>query len=705
MKTLRTPLVYVALALESMLFSNIKENIHLKTNHMKKFFSIITILFLLGIPVKAQWNQKGTGLSSLTDPICVVNDSVIWIKDQIGDKFSITTNGGNSWKTKNLPASFLNPVGYAGGSLSAVSSKTAFFIQSISTATSLGGVYKTTDGGDTWNRQSTAFNSASSFPDLVYFWNENEGVAIGDGIVNGVMEIYTTTNGGVQWNLVPTANMPMESQPVWSINTNKYIRVKGNTIYVLAELWNDHLAIIYKSTNKGLSWSEIKTPIPMLNASFDFKDDFNGLLSNYDATKKKYSLYSTSNGGSSWAIIDSTSNIGDLQYIPSKNSYFSTNYSLGIFAYSDNDGINWTKNASFSGIGLYSVASTPSGRIFVGGRGTIYSSDNYKGVNVAANQAIITGSKSIDILFSGNVDIASAQDTASYVVDYRQMKDTSSNWIYEKIRLSSATVDNTNKSLVHLVANTDLPIDTIYTRILSVKGLDGFLVLSKSISIIHNNLTNYANSKFALIGSSYFLDNMLGGTKASWNTCWKDSKNNIQPSVPVVSGSGLIYTWNFPGVYLDGVNQGMFKFCTPNSDNTTPNWSISPIGSVEITKYTGNAAADVDRTTDANGAFIILTAGAIKQYDLQLIIDQTSGKDVFTLNANYSDATGIPLISESVSIVQYNVYSILGRLVSSGASENGLTIQNLKQKLTNGIYIIKAKLSNGQIRNLKVQIK
>jgi photosystem II stability/assembly factor-like uncharacterized protein len=147
---------------------------------MKKIFPILIAGLLLGIPLKAQWTQTLTGQSSLMDAVCVENDSVIWIKDQMGDKFSITKDRGKTWTTKSFPAAIAS--NRMCGSLSAVSDKVAYVIVSMPSATATQGIYQTTDGGDTWTRQATAFNAASSFPDIVYFWNANEGIVIGDGI-------------------------------------------------------------------------------------------------------------------------------------------------------------------------------------------------------------------------------------------------------------------------------------------------------------------------------------------------------------------------------------------------------------------------------------------------------------------------------------------------------------------------------------------
>jgi len=595
---------------------------------MNKFFTILTACMLMALSMKAQWIQTLTGQKSvsgqsdLIDAISVVNDNVIWIQDQSGNEFSITLDGGKTWTTKGFPALTENK-DFA--DLTAVTDKVAYAVLSQSAGTFTHGIYITTDGGDTWVRQATAFNSLSSFPDLVHFWNENEGVAIGDGIgaANGILEVYTTTNGGAQWNPVPAANMPVTAPWDWTFNGQSFIRVNGNTVYIMGGT-----STMYKSTNKGLNWTAITTPTTRgTDVSFDFKDDSNGLLSNYNQTTKVFSVYSTANGGGNWTLINSTSMISQIKYIPSLDVYFSANtlFSAGSagFSYSADNGVTWTKHPSFIDVGMKQINYTPSGNIFIGGWGYMYNTTNYTGVNLSLNKSKLTGTKNIDLTFSSNLDVASAQDITNYLINYR-MNNVAT---YTDIALLSATVDPADNAVVHLVTSASLPIDTCYIKVLNVKAINGISVINNSktsrSNVINTSLKDYSNVKYALIGTGYYLNNVPDGAKAVWNICWKDALNNIQASVPLISENGKVFTWIFPAVWMNGganLSDGMFKFCIPYNDNT-PNWIIEPIGSEVIDSYTGSAIAEVDRVSDINGALSILTSGLTKKYDIRLIID------------------------------------------------------------------------------------
>ena len=147
-------------------------------------------------------------------------------------QFTKTTNGGTTWTPGNIN------VGNAGLGISmihGISSTTAWLAAYPNAAGQLGGIWKTTNGGSTWTKQTTAtFNNASSFTNVVHFWDANEGFCMGDPI-NGEFEIYRTTNGGTNWTLVTGANIPNPLSGEYGYT--RQMEVVGNSVWF--------------STNKG----------------------------------------------------------------------------------------------------------------------------------------------------------------------------------------------------------------------------------------------------------------------------------------------------------------------------------------------------------------------------------------------------------------------------------------------------------------------
>lgn len=313
--------------------------------------------------LKTKWNPTRFGQDSWALDISVANDSTVWVKDANADSVSMTTNGGVSWISKPLPLAEGFPAG-AGG-ISALDGSNAFYILSSGNSK---GIYRTTDGGNSWTKQTTGFNQNSLFPDIVHFWNEKEGVAIGDASPD--FEIYTTTNGGIQWNRVDKKNMPDgKSEGTW--NSQETYSVVGNSIFYLTTS-----ARIFKSADKGKTWNVINTPFHNANDStltFDFKDNDNGLISYCSHDGQKYKMYRTTDGGQTWNTLTTNNFYQRIKYIPNAGAYFSMNINGGL-SYSCDDGQTWTNIPDFKTVKLRTVGFSPNGKIFWGGLRNIYSS-------------------------------------------------------------------------------------------------------------------------------------------------------------------------------------------------------------------------------------------------------------------------------------------------------------------------------------------
>ena len=142
-------------------------------------------------------------------------------------RYSKTIDGGTTWTTGAID------LGADGANLEinnihGISATVAYAAVCPKTQTAVGGVWKTTDGGTVWIRQD-AFNNAGSNPELAYFWNANNGVAVGDP-VNGYFEIYTTSNGGANWTRTASSPAIMSIDQNESGLPNKFT-VTGNTIW------------------------------------------------------------------------------------------------------------------------------------------------------------------------------------------------------------------------------------------------------------------------------------------------------------------------------------------------------------------------------------------------------------------------------------------------------------------------------------------
>lgn len=277
---------------------------------MKKLLLLSILLMVLNAQAQDVWTEYATAQpanSTGVRSISIVDENVTWLNMACGTincttirRYAKTVNGGTQWTTGAIDLG-PNAVNLQIANIHGVSADVAYAsVCPTNPGGTLGGVWKTTDGGSTWTRQaSAAFSDPASFTKLVYFWNANEGIAAGDP-VNGYFEIYRTTDGGSNWTRIAStpALVPVASQEYTL--TNQFT-VSGNSIWI--ETTSGRLL---HSADKGATWSAYQTPIIDFGGGINgsdtgdvaFSDANNGLLlANF------YELYRTQDAGATWAPV------------------------------------------------------------------------------------------------------------------------------------------------------------------------------------------------------------------------------------------------------------------------------------------------------------------------------------------------------------------------------------------------------------------
>jgi len=328
---------------------------------MKRLILILVITFANFSPAIAQtWNNLPCPQPFAFD-ISVSEGDVIWTKGQSSPEmgFSLSTDGGASWVTKDFPPLFLSN-DFSLGVLSGVNATTAYIIVSTAADQSAVGVYKTIDAGDTWSREPNLFNDIGSFPNQVHFWDADRGFALGDGF-----EIYEYSFG--TWNPATVV-----ANAGFGINTNQFLRIVGNTAYSMT-----NNGTLLKTTDYGANWTEIPMPftnqINQIDLSFDFKDENNGIIVFNDAVNNE--AYSTSDGGLNWTSMgtDLPNLLHVIKYAPAFQRYYSVgrNANLGL-AYSEDDGVTWVNEPSFAGVNLGEMENAIDGTVYLGSSNSVY---------------------------------------------------------------------------------------------------------------------------------------------------------------------------------------------------------------------------------------------------------------------------------------------------------------------------------------------
>jgi photosystem II stability/assembly factor-like uncharacterized protein len=263
--------------------------------------SVFFLLILCQISI-AQWAPNYTFPNSawIWQPF-PVNENVLWgeIEYNNGEGgFFRTSDGGVNWSNDTLP-----DVNYT-TSINARSAATAFY--TIGSLTNVSKVLKTMDGGSSWIIQTTAFGN-NNFIDFIYFFDDNNGCVLGEP-VGGYLEVYTTTNGGNNWIRVPNSNIPVSLAneiPIYRAHS-----VFSNTIWVPVSVSNTNQFRIYKSTDKGYTWTISNTfatsSINLLPTSIAFQSQLEGLLilSKFNINNSSYQILKTTDGGTNWLNIN-----------------------------------------------------------------------------------------------------------------------------------------------------------------------------------------------------------------------------------------------------------------------------------------------------------------------------------------------------------------------------------------------------------------
>ncbi|MFY1045445.1 T9SS type A sorting domain-containing protein [Chryseobacterium sp. GP-SGM7] len=334
--------------------------------------NVLFSVFALAINVSAysqlSWSSQNsafTAVSTGINPLAVVDNNTVWALGYDGSAsganfqtFSKTTNAGTTWTSGSINVGNAN---YLISDLTAVSGTTAWVTATPTAGGNGGGVWKTTNSGTTWTKQTTAsFSSNASFANTVHFWDENNGVAMGDP-TGTLFEIYTTTNGGTTWTKLTSASVaPATSGEYGYVHLKE---VAGDNVW-----FGTSTGRIFKSANKGVTWTVVSTPL----------SDFGGLAESGKIAIKDANtawilsdlgtVYSTTNGGTSWSTISTITQSSDITFVPGTTSTLIAVGNGTGSSISTNGGTSWTTIESSNSI--VSVAALNASTIFGGGFNT-----------------------------------------------------------------------------------------------------------------------------------------------------------------------------------------------------------------------------------------------------------------------------------------------------------------------------------------------
>jgi photosystem II stability/assembly factor-like uncharacterized protein len=187
------------------------------------------------------------------------------------------------------------------------------------------------------------------FYDSMQFWNDDEGIAIGDP-TEDTFSIIVTRDGGETWTKLLSDKLPTNAKGEAAFAaSNSNIVIKGNDTWLVS---GGKKSRVFYSPDKGKTWKVVETPIVagrLMTGIFtaDFYDSKHGFIAGGDyefPNKKTDNKAFTTDGGKTWQLIGQEMGFGYascVQYVPGGNGKEIICVGSEGIQYSQNGGQNW----------------------------------------------------------------------------------------------------------------------------------------------------------------------------------------------------------------------------------------------------------------------------------------------------------------------------------------------------------------------------
>ena len=270
---------------------------------MLKQIRLLAACLLFTTAALAQWKQQSINTDASFRGLCAVNQNVVWVS---GTKGTVgrTIDGGASWEVIRVPEA--EQLDFR--DIEAFSANVAYILSIGKGDASR--IYKTTDGGKSWKLQFKN-TQPEAFFDAIAFWDAQHGIAMSDP-VDGRFVLIQTEDGGATWKPIPPDRIPPAIKGEGGFAASGTCLVTQGKRNVWLASGGAATARIYRSTNRGQTWTVHETPIQAGVASagifgIAFRNSNNGLIvgGNYSLPNESGKTVAlTRDGGQTWKLID-----------------------------------------------------------------------------------------------------------------------------------------------------------------------------------------------------------------------------------------------------------------------------------------------------------------------------------------------------------------------------------------------------------------
>jgi photosystem II stability/assembly factor-like uncharacterized protein len=192
-------------------------------------------------------------------------------------------------------------------------------------------------------------NGEKVFYDSMQFWNDKEGIAVGDP-VEDCLSIIITRDGGNTWRKTSCLQLPkvVNGEAAFAAS-NSNIVIRGNKTWIVS---GGKKSRVFYSPDKGKTWQVFETPIVQgleMTGIFtsDFYNDKQGFVAggnfeipNQNSGNKAF----TADGGKTWNLIAENQGFGYascIQYVPDSDGKGLVCVGASGLQYSADSGKTW----------------------------------------------------------------------------------------------------------------------------------------------------------------------------------------------------------------------------------------------------------------------------------------------------------------------------------------------------------------------------
>ena len=214
------------------------------------------------------------------------------------------------------------------------------------------------------------------FYDAIAFWNDKEGIAMGDPTDN-CLSIIITRDGGNSWSKISCDKLPeVEVGEAAFAASNSNISIYKDHVWIVS---GGKKARVFYSPNKGESWEVYNTPIIQGKTmtgiySVDFWDEKTGVIYGGDWENKDYNEGNkaiTRDGGKTWNLISNGRGPGyrsSVRFVPGSHAQGIVALGSPGISYSADQGENWI---DLSSEGFYALEFVNDSVAFASGSNKI----------------------------------------------------------------------------------------------------------------------------------------------------------------------------------------------------------------------------------------------------------------------------------------------------------------------------------------------